>query len=87
MQDRTLTPFEVYSPRCRVTFPVETRRCVHCGGPTSREGVAAASEGAPALHEVLPEEEGFTLRRGPFSPVTLLWIALLLGGYLARSCS
>ncbi len=28
------TPYEVRCPRCDVSFPVETRRCVHCGGPT-----------------------------------------------------
>jgi hypothetical protein len=29
------SPYEVRCPRCDVSFPVETRRCVHCGGPTS----------------------------------------------------
>jgi hypothetical protein len=28
-----LTPYEVYCFRCRVTFPVEARQCLHCGGP------------------------------------------------------
>ncbi len=29
------SPYEVRCLRCDVSFPVETRRCVHCGGPTS----------------------------------------------------
>ena len=28
------TPYEVRCPRCDVSFPVETKRCMHCGGPT-----------------------------------------------------
>ncbi|HEB89086.1 MAG TPA: hypothetical protein ENI85_05905 [Deltaproteobacteria bacterium] len=28
------TPFEVRCPRCDVTFPIGTKRCVHCGGRT-----------------------------------------------------
>ncbi len=30
--------FEVRCPRCDVSFPPETRRCIHCGGPTSKPG-------------------------------------------------
>jgi len=30
--------FEVRCPRCEVSFPPETRRCLHCGGPTSKPG-------------------------------------------------
>jgi hypothetical protein len=30
--------FEVRCPRCQVSFPPETRRCLHCGGPTSKPG-------------------------------------------------
>ena len=26
--------YEVRCSRCDVSFPVETRRCIHCGGPT-----------------------------------------------------
>jgi len=32
------THFEVRCPRCGVSFPPETRRCLHCGGPTTRPG-------------------------------------------------
>ena len=33
-----MKPFEVYCPRCDVTFPVGTKRCVHCGGRTVSSG-------------------------------------------------
>lgn len=35
------SPYEVRCSRCDVSFPVETRRCIHCGGPT------VASDSAP----------------------------------------
>lgn len=38
---RESTPYEVRCPRCDVSFPVETRRCIHCGGPTSAAGAPA----------------------------------------------
>ena len=36
--------YEVRCPRCDVSFPPETRRCVHCGGKTgtARSGAARA---------------------------------------------
>lgn len=32
------TPYEVYCFSCRVTFPAEARRCIHCGGRLARRG-------------------------------------------------
>jgi len=44
------SPYEVRCLRCDVSFPVETRRCIHCGGPTSASdavvGVGSPSPGA-----------------------------------------
>jgi hypothetical protein len=38
MSEATPHPaFEVYCHRCRVTFPVGARRCVHCGGPIEKD--------------------------------------------------
>ena len=34
------SPYEVRCPRCDVTFPIETKRCIHCGGPTTGSGIA-----------------------------------------------
>ncbi len=31
-------------PRCDVTFPVETRTCIHCGGPTTASGAHAVHD-------------------------------------------
>jgi len=30
------SPFESRCLRCDVSFPIETRKCMHCGGPTTR---------------------------------------------------
>lgn len=42
------TPYEVRCPACDVSFPVETRRCIHCGGPTSAARAPSASVIDPA---------------------------------------
>ncbi|MCR9095860.1 MAG: hypothetical protein NXI30_16690 [bacterium] len=38
------SPYEVRCPRCDVSFPVETRTCIHCGGPTSDQGAFLTME-------------------------------------------
>ena len=42
------SPYEVRCPRCDVSFPPETRKCVHCGGPTTKKGAATIEHWAPA---------------------------------------
>jgi hypothetical protein len=86
MQDRSGTPFEVFCQRCRVTHPVGTRRCVHCGGPIGRERAKPRLALPPEAEEV-ELEDVIQRRSGIFSPVTLLWVVILLGGYLYRSCA
>ncbi len=55
----TGSPYEVRCLRCDVSFPLETRRCIHCGGPTSSSG---ASSGAVAgLGATMP---------GPLAPAS-----------------
>jgi hypothetical protein len=53
------TPYEVYCFHCRVTFPAEARRCLHCGGPLfgpgERAGVGAVI--APTAGPAAPGEE------------------------------
>jgi len=34
------SPYEVRCPHCDVSFPPETRKCIHCGGPTAKRGAA-----------------------------------------------
>lgn len=84
---------EVYCNRCRVSFPVGSRRCIHCGGQLDRERIGRELRTLPAGFEPYVEEdlEGSVLddempRRSGISPLTLVWIALLLAGYLYRSC-
>ena len=83
---------EVYCNRCRVSFPVGSRRCLHCGARLERERIGAQLATLPAgfephleehLGEVLDDEPP---RRSGVSPLTLVWIGLLLAGYLYRSC-
>jgi len=38
------SPYEVRCPRCDVSFPPETRKCLHCGGPTGKSGRAFAEQ-------------------------------------------
>ena len=80
------TPFEVYCPRCRVTAPVGTRRCVHCGGPVGGGGLRAPAPLRPVpADEELSEE--VPVRIGAFSPRILLWLLLATGIALQRVCS
>ena len=85
-QNGPRTPFEVYCPRCRVTFPTGTKRCIHCGGRIGRERFQPAlNPPPPASEDVLVEQE--PARRSGLSPFTLVWVALLLAGYLYRACA
>lgn len=93
--------FEVYCDRCRVTFPVGTRRCIHCGGPTgasrarplvrfeagrkSEPGRQPEPVGEPEPAQAEVEPE--LGRRRFVSPVTLAWIVLIAAGYLYRACA
>jgi len=64
MSPSAVTPeaYEVVCPRCEVSFPPETRRCVHCGGPTMRPREAyARGDGSPAREQQHP----FSLERPP----------------------
>ena len=91
---RPSAPWEVYCEPCRVTFAAGTRRCIHCGRRTTASpGMASGPARSPAgLLELPSDEPAGELepvlgQRRAFSPLTLLWIALLAGGYLARTCS
>jgi hypothetical protein len=89
VQSHRPAAFEVHCDRCRVTFPVGTRRCLHCGAPT------IASRGTPRLRlepagepeAVEAELEQELAPRRFVSPTTLAWIALIAAGYLYRACA
>ncbi len=79
------TPYEVRCARCRVSYPVGTRRCIHCGEAVGRKRRRVRIPVPPGHEEVLVEEE-LPNKSGGFSPLTFVWLLLLLGGYLYRSC-
>ncbi len=89
MQASAPAPFEVYCDRCRVTFPVGTRRCIHCGGRTgsSTQKLGMRFEPMREPEEAPAELEPEPARRRFVSPLTLVWIVLIAAGYLVRACS
>ncbi len=103
MREGPQTPFEVYCFNCKVTFPIGTRRCVHCGARVaSSEGTglalhiarAARAAGGDSSQVEVPgaefpgEEVEETLPRQPkLSPIARVWIVLALFGALIRICS
>jgi len=87
--------YEVRCPACAVSFPVGTRRCIHCGGATAVPQTAARLaalrelpfEFEPAegpLMEDEPEEEA--PRRGGRG-LALMWLLLAVAASIYRTCS
>jgi len=80
------TAYEVYCPRCNVTFPVGARRCIHCGGSLSRDrgqlvdSPVTFDQGAGPVEDEHP-------RTRPFSPIVLIWVLLFVVGTIYRACS
>ncbi len=89
--------FEVYCNSCRVSLPAGTRRCLHCGAPTSpQRGAAAAPSAAdelpsmlslPPLGELEDAEEAPAKSRLGISFSSLVWLLFLVGYSIYRSCS
>ena len=50
-----VTQYEITCPRCKVTFPPETRTCIHCGGPVGRRFTIGQRAEAPA--DVVRDDE------------------------------
>jgi hypothetical protein len=86
------TPYEVYCYSCRVTFPVGTRVCVHCGRPI---GTPFA---APGALPVGPGAGAGTARDElgePADPLSIarrlggasLWVLIAIAAALTRFCS
>jgi len=83
------TPYEVYCYDCRVTFPVGTPQCVHCGRPI---GTMPPARGArpivPAGVAHRPDEHELP---GPLNARRLggmsFWVLLALGAALSRMCA
>ena len=85
------TPYEVYCFHCRVTFPAEARRCVHCGGPLFAAGERAAAAAPAASIARLPvpaaeeEEEGTLSAVRRFGGLAI-WAIIALGAVLQSLC-
>ena len=87
------TPYEVYCYGCKVTFPIGTRRCVHCGRPISgsqlTRGIGPITPGGPGPGPAdLPDEmelpgQVSVRKMGGMS----LWVLLALGAALSRFCA
>jgi hypothetical protein len=91
---------EVRCPQCDVSFPIGTKRCIHCGGSTVEPEVAAQitafrSGSNPVILAPAPlgeseggedaEEEGGK-RRSPRS-LTILWILMAVAASIYRTCT
>ncbi len=84
--------YEVYCHQCHVTAPVGTRRCIHCGGVLSRgEQDSRRAALAALMGAEIPEPEEATAEPAPtigsVAPKIIMWILLLVGGFLYRFCA
>jgi len=91
---------EVRCPQCNVSFPVGTKRCLHCGGGTVEPEIAAQihafqSGSNPVIFAPEPLNESETAegaedeggqRRSPRT-LTLLWILMAVAASIYRSCA
>ena len=83
------SPYEVYCPRCSVTFPVGQKHCIHCGGRVTKERLEPGEFAIPfdEMDEPSELQEEVGARRSPFSPLALIWLLLFVGGTIWRSCT
>jgi hypothetical protein len=90
-----MTPFEAWCPRCKVTWPPETRVCVHCGGrvAASRAQPGATLRSEPATAEPTPPQpaDADELARPPVVRpmrigIALLWLVVALASAVAQHC-
>ncbi len=89
-----MAAYEVRCETCRVTFPLGTKQCLHCGGRLGSKGsVPPLSAVFPEAAELDPElldqgEAEQTGRRGPVRLVmSLIWVLLALVGTVFRICT
>ena len=86
--------FEVRCELCDVSFPVGTKRCIHCGEkigkplffPTTDEDGMPLLQRAEPLEEI--DEAEAQPRRGRFlrAGFTLVWVVLALMSAAVRAC-
>jgi len=85
-----LTPYEVYCFHCRVTFPAEARRCVHCGGPLYAQGQRAGGRELAQTVPV-PMPTGEDGEEGPITAVRrfgglAIWTLVAISAVLSHVC-
>jgi hypothetical protein len=86
--------YEVRCPSCAVTFPVGTRRCIHCGGATTTQETAARLQALrelpfefePADGPPMEEEPEESPRRGGRG-LALMWLLLAVAASIYRTCA
>jgi len=78
-------PYEVYCTRCKVSFPVGTRACMHCGQPIGRPAAASGALERPAPLDEDSQEE-LPTRSVAFSPMTFVWLLAAVATVIYRSC-
>ncbi len=85
VQDGAQTPYEVYCFNCRVSFPVGTRRCIHCGGRIGRQRMEAVPGPIPRElgEEEIAPETSIGRRLGTLS----LWMLVAIGAAVYRACA
>jgi hypothetical protein len=85
------TPFQVNCPRCHVSFPVGTKRCIHCGERiVQHRGIQTRIlPPVPSPFEEGPDlsEDEIAPRKRFISPMTLVWIAAAVWLGIQRSCN
>lgn len=82
--------YAVYCFQCKVTAPVGTRQCIHCGGRLSgeqdpRRATLAALLGAE-IADAGEHAAETPASIGSVVPKLAIWILLLVGGFLYRFC-
>lgn len=88
--------YEKRCPSCNVTYPLEQKRCIHCGARLGGLGALAPGGGLPRS-SAEPDPEDFVeaeeadeqpqLRRGMTRGLGLLWIFILLATTIVRACT
>ena len=80
-------PHEAWCNHCRTSFAAGTKRCIHCGERLAKQRFEPGIELPPEMHEDLLIEADLPTKKGRFSPLTIVWILVLLGGYLFQLCA
>jgi len=79
--------YEVRCERCRTSFPPETKRCIHCGGPLGGGRGAWLRQGAPAGEATAePDGEEEVLRVPGRNVLWVVTAVLAVGVSLLRAC-